>query len=378
MLAPAANKGYPYMRFFNDKISLRQLQVLLILDIFGTGVIVMPRIAANIAGENGWIVAISATFATMLFAYAAASALRNSAGMSFVDYTRRLLGAPFGLVVSLGLVAKIVFGISMEIRFFIEIMRETMLFQTPYNAVFVCMIAVSAYAAGKGIEVRARLCEILVILVLVPFVFVLFAAGLDADYSNLLPVMRQSHVSDVVAGGLLIGSTYKGIEFLMLVHPYVEKPSQIRRSAVKAVAFAGVLITAATVITIAKFGAEGLTRQSWPFLEIMDTINFPGSFVERQDALMMSIWIISVFAILSSGLFFAAVILKDIAKAGQHFHYVLGVIPAIFVVSILPDNIITIGGRLDIVFAALGLLYMLVVPLLLIIMAGIKRMVERT
>ena len=50
------------MKFFNDKISVRQLQVLLILDIFGTGVIVMPRIAASIAGENGWLVAIFAMF----------------------------------------------------------------------------------------------------------------------------------------------------------------------------------------------------------------------------------------------------------------------------------------------------------------------------
>jgi len=366
------------MRFFNDKISIRQLQVLLILDIFGTGVIVMPRIAANIAGENGWIVAIAALLATLLFAYVAASVLRNAPGVTFVDYTRRLLGNPLGLTVSLGLVAKIVFSISMEMRFFIEIMRETMLFQTPYNVIFVCMIVVSAYAAGKGIEVRARLCEILIILVFVPFIFVLFMASLDADYSNLLPVMRQSRVSDIVAGGLLIGSTYKGIEFLMLVYPYVEKPHKVRRAAVKAVAFAGVLITLATVVTIAKFGVEGLTQQSWPFLEIMDTINFPGSFVERQDALMMSIWIISVFAILSSGLFFTAVILKDIAKAGQHFHYILAVIPAVFAVSLLPDNIVTIGGRLDMVFAALGLLYMLIVPLLLLIMARLKKLGERT
>ena len=361
------------MRFFNDKISVRQLQVLLILDIFGTGVIVMPRIAANIAGENGWIVAIVAMFATLLFAYVAASVGRKFPGTTFVDYTRRLLGSPLGLMVSIGLVAKIVFSISMEMRFFIEILRETMLFQTPYSVIFVCMAAVAAYAAGKGIEVRARLCEILVVLVLVPFVFVLFMAGLDADYSNLLPVMRRSRVSDVVAGGLLIGSTYKGIEFLMLVHPYVDKPRQVRRAAVKAVAFTGVLITFATVITIAKFGADGLARQSWPFLEIMDTINFPGSFIERQDALMISIWIISVFAILSSGLFFAAVILKDIAKVGQHFHYVLGVIPVVFAVSAMPDNIITIGGRLDMVFAALGLLYMLAVPLLLLIMAKLRK-----
>ncbi|MCL2617256.1 MAG: spore germination protein [Defluviitaleaceae bacterium] len=361
------------MKFFNDKISIRQLQVLLILDIFGTGVIVMPRIAAGIAGENGWVVAIVAMLATVMFAYVAASVGRKFPGVTFVDYTRRLLGNPLGLLVSLGLVAKIMFSISMEMRFFIEILRETMLFHTPYIIIFACMIAVAAYAAGKGFEVRARLCEILVVLVLVPFALVLLMAGLDADYSNLLPVMRRSTVPDVVVGGLFIGSTYKGIEFLMLVHPYVDKPSQVRRAAVHAMAFVGVLITLATVVTIAKFGAAGLERQRWPFLDIMDTINFPGSFIERQDALMMSIWIISVFAILSAGLFFTAVILKDIFKVGERFHYVLAAIPFVLGVSVLPDDIITIGGRLDIVFAVLGLLYMLGVPLLLLLVAKIRK-----
>ena len=360
------------MRFFNDKISVRQLQILLILDIFGTGVIVMPRIAASIAGENGWLVAIFAMLATLMFAYVASSVGRRFPGTTFVDYTRRLLGSTLGLALSLGLVVKIVFSISMEMRFFIEIIRETMLFQTPYIVIFACMIAVAAYAAGKGLEVRARLCEILIFLALVPFAFVLLMAGMDADYSNLLPVMRRSYMSDVMLGGLFIGATYRGIEFLLLVHPYVEKPQDVRRGAVRAMAFVGVLITLATVVTIAKFGGEGLTRQRWPFLEIMDTINFPGSFIERQDALMMSIWIISVFAILSSGLFFSAVILKDIAKVGQRFHYVLGLIPVVLTVSVLPDNIVTIGWRLDILFAGLGLLYMLFVPLLLLIVAKLR------
>jgi len=361
------------MRFFNDKISVRQLQVLLILDIFGTGVIIMPRIAASVAGENGWLVAIFAMLTTLVFAYLTAGVGRKFPGTTFVDYTRRLLGRPLGLAVSLGLVCKILFSISMEMRFFIEIVRETMLFKTPYFAIFACMAAVSAYAAGKGIEVRARLCEILILLVLLPFALVLLMAGLDADYSNLLPVMRRSGLSDVMLGGLFIGATYRGIEFLMLVHPYVDKPMEARRGAVKALVFVGGLITLATVVTIAKFGAQGLTQQRWPFLEIMDTINFPGSFIERQDALMMSIWIISVFAILSSGLFFSAVIMKDLAKVGKRFHYVLAMLPLIFAVSVLPDNIVTIGGRLDIVFAGLGLLYMLVVPLLLLAVAKIRK-----
>ena len=39
----------------NDKISIRQLQALLILDLFGTGVVTLPRQTVNVAGNDAYI-----------------------------------------------------------------------------------------------------------------------------------------------------------------------------------------------------------------------------------------------------------------------------------------------------------------------------------
>lgn len=364
------------MRFFNDKISLRQLQILLVLDLFGTGVITVPRVAAGFSGENGWLATAAAVAVMLVYAYVAASVSRIFPDKGFVEYSCRLLGRPLGLAAGFLLVAKIIIGISLEMRIFIEVVRETMLLRTPYTVIFTCIIGAAAYAAGKGFETRARLAELLAPLVFIPFTLVLLLAAIDADYTNLLPIMRTKSPADVIAGGIFIGTGYKGIEYLLLVHPFLENPQGLRRAALSAVGAIGGLITLATAITIATFGASGLTHQRWPFLEIMDTINFPGAFLERQDAIIMSIWIISVFAILSSGLFFSAIILKDAIRKGRHFHYVMAVIPLVYAVSILPENIVGLGegnGLIDSILMCLGLFYMLALPLLLITLAHFNK-----
>lgn len=42
----------------NRKISLRQLQVLLLLDCFGTAVLFLPAELAQISGRNCWLAAL--------------------------------------------------------------------------------------------------------------------------------------------------------------------------------------------------------------------------------------------------------------------------------------------------------------------------------
>ena len=362
------------MRFFNDKISLGQLQALLVLDLFGTGVITVPRVAARFGGADGWLVVLVSVLVMLLCTYLVASAGRLFPEDSFVSYSGKLLGRPLGIALGLGLVAKILLGIAIEVRIFIEVVRETMLATTPYVVIFAAIIGVAAYAAGKGFETRARLAELLIPLVFLPFVGVMFLAALGADYTNLLPVLRASQPRYIVSGGLTIALGYKGIEYLLLAHPYVERPEGLRRASLRAVAATGALVLVSTIITLATFGAEGLSHQRWPFLEVMDTISFPGAFVERQDAVIMSVWVISVFAIMSSGLFFSAIVLKDTVRRGRRFYYVLGCIPVVYVVSVIPKSIVVLGeGVLGHVFMGSNVVYTLLLPVLIILVAGLRR-----
>ncbi len=363
------------MLSLNDKISIRQLQALLILEILGTGVIILPRRAAEFALQDGWVVIVVLTLTAMVYTYLIASVGKIYPNKSYLSYMTEILNKPIAIILSLGLVLKIIINLALEIRFFSEIIKQTMLFKTPFFATLTGILAVGAYCAAKGIETRGRIAEILIFAILIPLTIVVFIAALDVDFTNILPVMKTSPV-EIAKGGFFCGVSFTGIESLLIIYPYLARPKNARKSAVIAVALIGLLMLVITVITIGKFGPYDVKRQLWPVLELMDVIEFPGNFIERQDALMISFWIVSVFSIVSAGLFYSAVLLKDIFKKSRHSIYILICVPIILYIAYIPKSIGEVIFYMDFMFVTFGMAYMIVIPAIVLLTAKIRKLGE--
>ena len=355
------------MQSLNDKISLRQLQILLVLDILGTGVTALPRIAAESAGQDGWISVIIATAAACLVVFMAASLAKRFPNMSFPNYTAAILPAPLASLISLVLTIKITLNCALELRIFGEIVRHTMLPTTPFAVVCAIMLLISAYAAARGYETRARIGEILIFVALLPLIVIFSLAARETDLSNLQPVLDVTPMQ-ILDGAAQSVFAFTGMELILLAFPYLAKPQKARRAATLAILAVGLLMTIVTALTIARFTAAGTTPRPWPVLDMMDTIDLPGSFIERQEALMMSFWIVSLFAVVNAGLFFSSLLLRDIVKHGKHSMYVLLLIPIIFLLSMLPESMTQTYNFLRLLNRTLGsAFYAAVIPLLLLI-----------
>lgn len=356
----------------NNKISIRQLQVLLILDIFGVGVTILPRRTAEFAGQNGWVLVFFATLLAVLCTYIITSLAEIFPNDSFFDYSAKIIGKPLAWILSIGFVIKIVLNLSFELRVFGEIIKQIMLFNTPLGIVILCMLLLGAYCAGKGYETRGRIAEILIFIVLIPLIFVFSIAVTDVDFTNLKPFMQTDSIS-LIKGSIITLFSFSGIDFILLVYPYIKKRDKIKKGSISAVIFIGVIMLVVTLITIARFGPFDVVQQMWPVLEIMDTINLPGSFIERQDALIMSFWIISVFMIINASMFFSSLILKDTVKKGKHSLYILILIPVTYIISFIPDNIAQAYRFIELLYVTFGAAYIFIIPLLLLVVAKIRK-----
>jgi spore germination protein len=360
-----------YMLSFNDKISIRQLQILLMLEIFGVGVIILPKKVSQYANQDGWIIIILATLLAMFYAYIITSIAQMFPKQSFTEYSSKILSKPVGVILTFGFILKILINIAMELRFFGEIIKKTILPETPFYIICFVMLSIGGYAASKGFETRARIAEILILIVLLPIA--IFSLSLkDIDFSNLLP-MLQTPTNEYFKGAYFTVIAFTGIEFCLLVYPYMNNPKKVQRGVLEVIGYIGIFMLVITVITIAKFGPDNLKRQNWPVLEMMEMINLPGSFIERQDALIISFWIISVFAIVNAGLFFSSILLKDVIKRGKHSHYILVCLAIIFAISFIPNNVNDILNIMNAVFLTLGISYLFIIPFLLLIVAKIRR-----
>lgn len=355
----------------NEKITTRQFQILILLETFGTGVIILPRRAAEYAAQDGWLIVAGLTALALLIGALLTSAARIFPSASFITYTRRILTRPVAYAAGICLLFKLLVGAGLELRLFADITRQTILKNTPMPAVCALMLLTAAYAAARGMETRARVGEILGYLVVLPLLLFFVIAFFDIDLSNLQPLLITPP-GRIVSGTLRLGYIFTGLESLLLVFPYLNHTREGRRSALRAIALGGLLIVLITLITIAKFGPDDLAAQPWPVLRMMDMLNIPGSFIERQDALVFSFWIISLFMVMNAALFYGAVLFKDLCRRGRHD--VFTVISAVIVLGLacLPLEPAFIYRLLDGLYGTFGVFYLLFFPLVLWITARLR------
>ena len=356
----------------NDKISLRQVQALLFLEIFGFGVTALPRRVAQQAAQDGWIGVILALLVMILLVWAVTHVTKSYAGQTFYEYTCKLLTKPVAVVVCLLLCARLVLLAAFYLRIFAEITQSIMLPSTPFIIIFASVLGLAAYGASKGIESRARLAELLFLVVLLPLIFVFGISSRDIDFSNLLPIMSASP-SQIGAASFSAIFAFNGIEMLLLIGPFLSRPKHLTKSVLGAFLTMGGFMVIITAVTIARFGADGVTTHIWPVLKMMDTVSLPGSAIDRQGALIMTFWIISAYAIINAALFFSSLLLKDVVGRGKHIHYILLCVPVIAILANIPGNLAQVYEYFDAYNSTFGLATMVTLPLILLIMTKLRK-----
>ena len=364
------------MLSINEKITLRQLQALIIISAMGTGVIVLPRRAAEYAGSDGWMIVLGLVVLAMAIGALISTAARLRPADTFINSTGYFLSRPVAYTFGAVLWLKLVVTAGLELRIFMLVVQEVLLKHTPLSIVSITMLVISAYAAVKGIETRARLAEVLLALMILPFMALIVIALLDMDWSNLQPVFTTPPIT-LLEGSLRLGFMFTGLECLLLVSPYISEEKKMRKAVITSLGFAGIIITLITMLTMAKFG-RGVADQPWPVLRMMDMLNLPGAFIERQEALVFSFWIITTFAFINALLFFGGVLIKDVFQPQKSTHHpsranriwqagVLVTAFAVFIVSCISWDAHDIYRRLDAIYLYLGVFYLVILPVILIL-----------
>ncbi len=350
----------------NNRISLRQLQTLLILDLFGTAIITLPRKTTVAAGRDSWITVLLGSVIMALWALLLCSIGKKNPNKNIPQLFGLIMPLPISLFFSLGLVLKLLVGAGLELRVLCEMIGQTMLYHTPISVTVASMLFVCTYVAISGLECRGRVAEILFVFVFVPLIVLLLLVISTADFHNLQPVLTNS-VTDLGKGIGITMLSFHGLELILLAFPYLRQPQQASKNAFGAILLISFFMTIVTVLSLATFGEVSLQNKLFPVLQMMDRIDFPGAFMERQDAFMLWFWVISAFASVSAALFYTTVLFRDIfpnaIKRRRKWLFIST--PLVFIIAVLPSDMVQTYQYLDWLKKYPGVLYVFIIPLLI-------------
>lgn len=357
----------------NNKISKRQLKMLVILNIFGSGIIAVPQTACYFGLNDGWICVLISGLIMLLSAFLVMTSTKPFAGQDFSKITERLFGRIISAVLCIIFAAKIIFSTSFALGIFSNTIKSTILNEMPVQVISIVMLILCAYCAYEGYEARGRLAELLVFAVFIPLIVIFAAAIKDSDFSNIKPILVSNTPQNIIMGSLAAGLCVIGVEFLFFINPYINRPRP-EKPVYKGIIFAFTAFALILFITTARFGRYDMAHQSRSVIEIMNTIDIPGSFIERQDALMMWFYVVSSFVIINAGFFFGTLLLRDVIRKGSHGVYILAFIPAVFLISLIfsdTGKLLRIMISLNIAFS---FAYTIILPVIMIILGkAVKR-----
>lgn len=351
----------------NGKISNRQLKILILLDILSVSVITLPKFNAEILGNRGWLLPIGAavflTISLLLISSLAPAMCRDS----FLNALTRLMGRPLAALVCAGLIIKLAFALSNDLRIFSEAAKLWLLPGQPLPLIAAVTLIPCFYGSLFSYETRARLSEIFLFIVLIPFAAVFIPCLFKAQYHNLFSNFEASK-NIYIKGSLYNCLLITGPEFLLLSFPYIKNPYKIKGSAVFSAVFAMVLITIVCFTSINLLGASLTASFDFPGAEIMDT----SFFSKGKGAVMMSFFYLSVVIFAIGAIFFGGELLSDLTRLSPIRSKAL-ISAAAFALSLIPKSItelFKINLSFNLLFAAA---YMFALPLLLNLIIKFKK-----
>lgn len=356
----------------NANISMRQTKLLLILQMFNMSMLILPRIAGKMAGHDGYLLPIVGFVLGAIYIWSITALLKRFPNEGIDTIAPKVLTKWIGILVVILYVIKLLVSAGFEVRMFAEMVSQVLLPKTPLPVIILILLFAVYYLIKSGIEACGRMAEVVIYFVFVPLVFILCLVLIKTDFKQLMPFFT-ARPKGVLAGAYYVSMTFMPLEFLLIIGCLVNKRGQLRPSCMTAIGVISVIEIALIALTFTGVGMVTSTKQLWPVLTLMQSIQLPGSFVENQEIFMMCWWIMSVYMYISGAMYVASLTLSRLI----HFHRqnvtVLPLIPIVFFISMLPSSLSESYTYLVRFNGQIGIFFLFILPLVLLIIAKLRK-----
>ncbi|MDO4344380.1 MAG: GerAB/ArcD/ProY family transporter [Eubacteriales bacterium] len=278
----------------NGKISLHQLKCLLFAEWIGKMCLLMPLICRSLKGWNyAAAIAVGCVW-TLLYS---ALLLKTSTHVQdkFTDYMTERLGKWFAYAAAAMFLAYLVCSQIYLARLTARICRVFLLPGLPEEIFCAALVLAGTVTAAGGKETRARAAECLVFFIGVVLAVMLAASACAVRMENITntqPFMAFS----VLERGAAVSAAFAGMALLLYETPYIQWKKEKRgRELGKVLGLLFLFLIAAAVIAMGVLGEKSFSLLPWPLVTLMSSAELPGGFLQRWDAVFLSVLLFSLF-----------------------------------------------------------------------------------
>ncbi|WP_026893567.1 GerAB/ArcD/ProY family transporter [Clostridiisalibacter paucivorans] len=354
-----------------DNITKGQNAAIMVGLTLGVGILSLPSNLINKVGKDGWILIILGGIMTSIMVVVLTKLNNMYRGEDINQYAVHILKKPLGKIISIIYILYYLGLLAFVMRIFAEVTEMFLLINTPTEFIIITMLLATSYIARMGIEPIGRIVQIIIPIVVIPIFLLLLTLLPELHFDNILPICRCDF-KEILFTLPTIFFSFLGFEIIAINNGFMLKEQQSIKTNVYAVLTITAIYMFTFLITIMKFGEEKLDHLLWPSLSIMKTIDIPGAFIENIEGIVMSLWMLMIFATVAPVLFAVAFSFSRLFNCKKYEHYVIPVLPVVYILSLMPDNLAEAYNYMDMFSYYIGVAATIVIPLSLFIFAIMK------
>lgn len=300
----------------NNKISLRQVYRMFVFDLVGICTLELPAKIANLSDSDGLIaILIGGLMASAFLWYLG----RIVAGMGtdLISFMEQSVPVWLTKIILLFLSFHMMLEAGFGAYIFSDVMKRGLIPEESYTLILILILLAAAYAVCGGIESRARLYEVLFVVIAVGLAIMFLIAASDFDFSYVGPFLTGSPGS-MVKGGLMEVFCFIPLFAVVFFPAYIQKSAEKKliRTVMAALWSAVLVLFLMYLLLLGSFGSGALKSMRYPAVTLMTNIHMDSSFLKRFDAFMLGIWFFTLFALINLYLFYGTKLLTALFVPG--------------------------------------------------------------
>lgn len=301
----------------NNRISERQAFRLLTYDLLGLSTLILPGVLARTAGRDGIFGIAIGTAAAILY-LRMLCALQKDCALDFPAYLEQRLGRVWGKLVQAGFLLYLLLLAGYTAYLFADAVLMSLLREESFYLVLCLLLILVFYGLWGGLEGRARIYELLFWVLLIPLFLMLFFSLDEIRTDYWIPVFTAG-AGSIAEGGYYVFSVLAVIMLILFLGNRVKEKEGLFRLGKRAVLLTAGIHAALYLILLGIFGERALGSMEYPAVTLMSTVRISGLFLRRTDAFMFAVWFFTLYALLTSCIFYSGeIVLQLLAKkAGQ-------------------------------------------------------------
>ena len=305
-----------------DGITERQLTVLIFVSLLSPMIRVLPTAAVMLGGRASWLSPLPALAAGAALTGLYTLLLKNApAGMGLQEAAEQGLGPVGGRV--FGVVTALWLGLYGG---FLARSAAERLLSTVYPngnpPIFVIVLLAAAALTAAGLtKSLARTAEVLMPLLLAIVAVVLLSAAPEVSPANLLPVTYRDW-RDILYGAVPIFNVAAAFGYFLFLRGRVVRDGEQRPNRFPWLILLLAVAFGVTFFTLGTLGTNLSITMENAFFMVIRNIRVFG-VIERAEAVVVAVWIVTDFIFLSSVLMIAAEIWKTVAGVKRRTFFVL-------------------------------------------------------